>query len=66
MTAEGRITSLILGLLPVAFAAITWFLNPKYISILFVHPVGKKLLVFALFLEALGFYVMKKISGIKV
>jgi len=66
MTAEGRITSLILGLLPVAFAGITWFLNPKYISILFVHPVGKKLLVFALFLEVLGFYVMKKISDIKV
>ena len=66
LTAEGRMTSLILGLLPVAFAAITWLLNPKYISILFVHPVGKKILLAALFLEVLGFYVMKKISGIKV
>ena len=66
LTAEGRITSLILGLLPVAVAGIIWFLNPKYISILFVHPLGKKILLVALFLEVIGFYIMKKISGIKI
>ncbi len=66
LTAEGRTTSLILGLLPVAFIGITWLLNPKYVSILFVHPVGKKILMGALFLEVLGFYIMKKISDIKV
>ena len=66
LTAEGRVTSLILAMIPVAFALLTWFLNPKYISILFVHPMGKKILFFAFFLEGLGFYVMKKLSAIKV
>ena len=66
LTAEGRVTSLILGLIPVVFALLTWFLNPKYISILFVHPVGKKILLFALFLEGLGFYVMRRLSRIEV
>jgi len=66
LTAEGRVTSMILAMIPVAFALLTWFLNPKYISILFVHPTGKKILFFALFLECLGFYVMKKLSAIKV
>lgn len=66
LTAEGRTTSLILGLIPIVFAGLTWFLNPEYISILFVHPVGKKLLLLALLLETAGFFVMKKITVIKV
>lgn len=66
LTAEGRITSLILGFIPIVFGLLTWFLNPKYISILFVHPVGKKLLLLAIFLEISGFYVMRKMSDIKV
>ncbi|MBL0731931.1 MAG: type II secretion system F family protein, partial [Desulfosarcina sp.] len=66
LTAEGRVTSMILAMIPVAFALLTWFLNPKYISILFVHPMGKKILFFAFFLEGLGFYVMKRLSAIKV
>ena len=66
LTAEGRTTSLLLGLIPFGFAAITWFLNPKYISILFVHPTGKKLLLCAIFLEALGFYVMRRMARINI
>jgi tight adherence protein B len=66
LTAEGRVTAMILAMIPVVFVLLTWFLNPKYISILFVHPTGKKILLFALFLEGLGFYVMKKITEIKV
>jgi len=66
LTAEGRTTSLLLGLIPFGFAAITWFLNPRYISILFVHPTGRKLLLCAIFLEALGFYVMRKMVRIDI
>ena len=66
LTAEGRMTSLILGFIPIGFATMTWFLNPKYISILFTHPLGKKLLLLAFFLEAVGFYVMRKLSSLEV
>jgi tight adherence protein B len=66
LTAEGRTTSLILRMIPIGFAAITWFLNPKYISLLFVHPIGKKLLLMAVMLEVIAYFVMKKIIDIKV
>jgi tight adherence protein B len=66
LTAEGRTTSLILTLIPVGFTAITWFLNPRYISLLFSHPAGKKLLLMALVLEVVAYFVMKKIINIKV
>jgi tight adherence protein B len=64
LTAEGRTTSIILGILPLVFVGITWLLNPGYIGLLFAHPLGKKLLLLALILEAAGFVVMRLMSRI--
>ena len=65
-TAEGRLTSLIIGILPVVFGAVSYLLNPGYISQLFVDPVGKKLLFLAMVLEILGFAVMRFLSKVRV
>jgi len=66
LSAEGRMSSLILGSLPLIFATITYFLNPKYVTVLFSHPVGKMLLLIALVLEVAGFIIMKIITRIEV
>lgn len=66
LTAEGRASAVILALLPVGFAVITWFANPGYIQTLFVHPVGRALLLIAVLLQAVGFMVMRVLSRIEV
>ncbi len=58
-TAEGRVSALILGLLPVAFILFAGIANPAYIGVLFTDPLGKKLLLLALGFEAAGFAVMR-------
>ncbi len=66
LTAEGRVTAVILAAIPVAFAFLTWLLNPTYISLLFVHPMGKILLTGALCLEVMGFLIMRNMAKIEV
>ena len=66
LTAEGRLSAVILGLLPFGFLIVAWIFNPKYTSLLFTHPVGKKLFFLAILLEAAGFVFMRMISRIKV
>ena len=65
-TAEGRLTSLIIGILPVVFGAVSYLLNPGYVSQLFVDPAGKKLLFLAIVLEILGFAMMRFLIRVKV
>jgi tight adherence protein B len=64
LTAEGRVTAVIIGLIPVAFAVMTYIFNPEYIQLLFVHPLGRKLLLVALAMEGLGFYLMRRLASI--
>ncbi|WP_319526470.1 type II secretion system F family protein [uncultured Desulfosarcina sp.] len=66
ITAEGRVTIVILGLIPVVFSMITWLVNPEYIRVLFVHPAGKLLLLLAIFLELAGFVIMRQLIRIRV
>ena len=66
LTGEGRISGIVLlGLPPVLFAAI-YYLNSDYIELLFVDPLGKKMLAVAIVLQLLGALVIKKIINIKV
>jgi tight adherence protein B len=66
LTAEGRSTAVILGLLPVGFLAVAWLFNPTYVGLLFHHPLGTKLLFLAMILECAGFAIMRILSRIKV
>ena len=59
MTAEGRSSAFILGMLPLAVGAFFWIIRPAYIQMLFSHPVGRKMLLAAVLLEFAGFAVMK-------
>ena len=41
LTAQGRISGVIIRILPVAIGAFIGVLNPSYLSLLIVHPMGK-------------------------
>lgn len=66
LTAEGRTSAMILGLLPLFFAAVTWLFNPKYIGLLIGHPMGRKLLALAAAFVIAGFTVMRLMVRIDV
>jgi tight adherence protein B len=66
LTAEGRTSALILGVLPLFFAVVTWVFNPDYIGLLITHPMGRKLVIIAAALVVCGFTVMRLMTRIDV
>jgi tight adherence protein B len=66
LTAEGRLSGLILTLLPVGVTLLMWRSNAKYISLLWTHPTGWMMAVVALLFQFLGIISIIKIVNIKV
>ncbi len=66
LAAEGKISAVVLALLPVLVGAYLQFSNPHYLENLFYEPVGRIMLGSALGMMVLGIIVMKKIVTIKV
>jgi tight adherence protein B len=65
-TAQGRLTGLILTLLPIFLGIGIYFVDPGMISILWHRPIGIKLMWAAAGLIALGGFVIHKIVDIDV
>ena len=66
MTAHGRLTAVILSLLPILVGCVLMFVNAEYFSILLEHPLGKTLIFLAMCGQVAAYFVIKKISDIKV
>jgi tight adherence protein B len=66
LTAEGRLSGLILLALPIGIGIMLWQLNPKYIGLLWTHPTGRLMAGAAIFFQVLGMIAIKKIVSIKV
>lgn len=66
LTGEGRLSGIVLMLLPVVLFIAMYQLNPDYIMVLFTEEMGRKMLAVAIFLQILGAIVIKKIVDIKV
>jgi tight adherence protein B len=66
MTAQGRISGLIVSLLPVALGLIIYAMNPEYIKVLFVQPVGRLMLGVALAGQVIGILVIRRIVDIEI
>jgi tight adherence protein B len=65
LTAQGRMSGWVVGLLPIALVGVMYMLNPDYVKELFT-PAGRKLLMFGFVLEFLGILLIRKIVNIKV
>lgn len=66
LTAEGRISAIIIGAMPPVLAAVMFVLNPDYIKELFSPGLGYMLIGAALVMMAIGFAWMKKTITIEV
>jgi len=66
LTAEGRMSAMIIGLLPPGLAIVMWVMNPAYISELFKPGLGYMLLGAAVLMMGIGFAWMKKTITIEV
>jgi tight adherence protein B len=66
LTAEGRLSGLVLIALPFGLFLMMLHTKPDYIQLLWTDPLGVKMSVFALILQVLGAYAIKKIVDIKV
>lgn len=66
LTGEGRLSGLVLGLLPGVVGLLIYYLNPGYFEPLFVTPLGKSLLASAVGLVLIGGLMIKKIVTIDI
>ena len=66
LTAEGRISAIILGLLPVGLGAFMWISNPVYMAPLKDTGLGQGLLGASAVAILIGFVWMKKIIDIEI
>lgn len=66
LSAEGKLSAVILSLIPIFVASVLYIMNREYISVLITDPIGKKMVVFVVILTLFGYYVMKRIIKIKV
>ncbi|MEP6875229.1 MAG: type II secretion system F family protein [Burkholderiales bacterium] len=66
LSAEGRLSAWILGLMPFALGAVMNLLNPAFMSPLWKDPLGIAILKYMLILMAVGLLMLKKIVRIRV
>lgn len=65
-TAQGRLSGYVLGALPIFLVVVLYIVNPAYIGLLFSERVGNYLVAFALVLQIIGFFLIRKIIRIKI
>jgi tight adherence protein B len=66
MAAHGKLTGLILTILPIVIALMMMYVSPGYMEVLYNHPYGKNLITAAVVCLILAHFVIRKIVDIKV
>lgn len=65
LSAQGRISGLIIGLLPIIITLILMVINPTYILSFFNTQLGKMMICVGLIFEVIGFTIINRIVDIK-
>jgi len=66
LTAQGRLSAIIITALPPVLAVIVYFLSPEFISVLFTTTIGIAMIVAAVISEVIGGLIIRKIVDIEV
>lgn len=66
LTGEGRISGIVLMALPPALFLVMLRINYEYVMKLFNDPLGQKMLAFAVLMQFIGGYAIRRIVNIKV
>jgi tight adherence protein B len=65
-TAQGRLTMMLLMAMPPLIVLLMLSMNPTFIQPLFTDPIGHVLIVAAIVLQTIGYFVIRKIIRIQV
>lgn len=65
LSAEGRLSAWILGILPFALATVISVINPDLMSLLWNDPAGRLVSGTALFMMAIGIFLMRQIVRVR-
>ncbi|MBN8997850.1 MAG: type II secretion system F family protein, partial [Rhizobiales bacterium] len=65
MSMEAKASGWIIGALPGVVMTITYFTNPKYITLLFTDPIGNVILGCAIVWMLIGIFVMRRMIDFK-
>lgn len=65
LTSQGRMSGLIIGLLPVVVLLFLMLMNPTYLSDFVSNPLGKAMLAGSVVMELIGFFVINRMVDIK-
>ena len=66
VSAHGKMTATALSCIPIAVAILMFYTNPDYVKFFFTDEVGNIMMGAAIFLQVVGYLVMKKIVNIEV
>lgn len=66
LTAEGRLSGIVLMALPILLFFAMYYLNRDYVMLLFTDPMGNRMLMIAVLMQVLGALAIRKIVSIKV
>lgn len=66
LTAQGRLSGMVIGLLPIALGFLIYLIEPNYIGALFKHPIGVLMLAGGAVSGAIGFFMIRKLTTIEV
>lgn len=66
LTAQGRITGIIIGLIPLALVLFLMAINPSYMNPLLHSKIGWAMIMAGLFSEAVGIIIINKIISINI
>lgn len=65
VTAQGRMSGMIIGALPICIAAVLMVVNPDYMTTFFTTSVGNIMLAVCVVMEILGFFAIRKVVTIE-
>lgn len=66
LTAQGRISGFIIGIIPFALGLFMWISSPNYLQPLFTDPLGKLFIGYGLFSQFVGIVILRKIIDIEM
>jgi tight adherence protein B len=66
LTAEGKISAIVLGILPPAISAVMYVVNPAYMKVLFTETMGNIMLGAGVLMMVVGFAWMMKTIKIEI
>jgi tight adherence protein B len=64
LTAEGRVSGLVLGILPIGTALLMSIINPKYLAPLVASPLGRNILLYAVISWIVGLFWLRQMAKV--